>query len=156
MVEVIIHISNRRIVNMQEFKDAFNQLKDGKHLVTVKDMRKRSVPQNSYYWGVVVPMVRKGLYDAGYDEVTTNEDAHEVLKHIHLRKRIVSKQTGDVIDISDSSAKLSIPQFNEYIEAICKWASEFLNVVIPSPNEEIIAFAEYNRWLQESIVKDET
>lgn len=143
MVEVIINISNRKVVNMQEFKAAFNQLKDGKHMVTVKDIRKRSIPQNSYYWGIIVPMVRKGLYDAGYDEVTTNDDAHEVMKHIHLRKRIVSKQTGDVIDISNSSAKLSIPEFNIYIEAICKWASEYLGIVIPSPNDQL---AEFEQW----------
>ncbi|MBK7885514.1 MAG: hypothetical protein IPJ81_18245 [Chitinophagaceae bacterium] len=60
MVEVIIHINNRKVINMKEFREAFNQLKDGKHLVTVKDMRKRSIPQNAYYWGVVVPMVKKG------------------------------------------------------------------------------------------------
>ena len=143
MVEVVIHISNRKVVNMKEFQEAFNQLKDGKHLVTVKDMRKRSMPQNAYYWGVIVPMVRKGLYEAGYDEVTTNDDAHEVMKHIHLRKRIVSKQTGDVIDISNSSAKLSIPEFNIYIEAICKWASEYLGIVIPSPNDQL---AEFENW----------
>ena len=88
-------------------------------------------------------MKKKGLYDAGYDEVTTNDDAHEVMKHIHLRKRIVSKQTGDVIDISNSSAKLSIPEFNIYIEAICKWASEYLGIVIPEPNDQL---AEFKNW----------
>ena len=48
MVEVIININNRKVVNMKEFREAFNQLKDGKHMVTVKDMRKRSLPQNAY------------------------------------------------------------------------------------------------------------
>src|SRR5438552_17183381 len=102
MVDLIIHIRDRNIVNMQELKAAFNSLKDGKHQVTIKDVRNRSLPQNDYYWAVIVPMCRKGLYDAGYDEVRTNDDAHEVLKHEHLRKRIVSKQTGDVIDIAGS------------------------------------------------------
>ena len=150
MVEVVIHINNRKVVNMKEFRDAFNQLKDGKHLVTVKDMRKRSIPQNAYYWGVIVPMVRKGLYDAGFDEVRTNDDAHEVLKHVHLRKHIVSKHTGEIItEIAGSSTTLSIPEFNDYIEAICKWASEYLGIIIPSPNEQIV---EFEQW-QSSIVK---
>lgn len=131
---------------MQEFRTAFAQLKDGKHLVTVKDMRKRSIPQNSYYWGVIVPLVRKGLYDAGYDEVRTNDDAHEVLKHIHLRKRMVSRQTGDVIDIAGSSAKLTTPEFNEYIESICRWSAEFLGVVIPSPHEYLSV--EFDNWIE--------
>ena len=58
---------------MTEFKAAFRYLKDGKHLVTIKDVRKRSLPQNAYYWGVVVPMVLRGLRDAGFDEVENNE-----------------------------------------------------------------------------------
>lgn len=140
MKEIVLNISNRRIINLQDFKQLLNELKDGKHHITIKDMRKRSLPQNAYYWGVVVPMVKKGLYEAGYDEVQSNDDAHEVIKHIHLRKRIVSKQTGDVIDIAGSTAKLSIPEFNNFIEDVCRWSAEFLGVVIPSPNQELVMF----------------
>jgi hypothetical protein len=104
MLELVLYISNKKVVNMPEFKAAFNQLKDGKHLLTVKDMRRRTIPQNSYYWGVMVPLVRRGLYEAGYDDVKTNDDAHEILKHVHLKNRMVNKQTGEVIDIAGSSA----------------------------------------------------
>lgn len=147
MVEVVIHISNKKVINMAEFREAFNRLKDGKHLVTVKDIRRRSVPQNAYYWGVIVPMVRRGLYEAGYEEVKTNDDAHEVMKHVHLKKRVVSRQTGDVIDLAGSSADLSIPEFAEYIERICQWAAEYLNVVIPSPYEQLVEFEEWEQKL---------
>jgi hypothetical protein len=138
MVELVIHIANKRVVNMKEFREAFNQLKDGKHLITVKDLRRRSLPQNAYYWGVVVPIVKRGLYDIGYDEVRTNDDAHEVLKHIHLKKQMVNKKDGDVIDIAGSSAALNIPEFNEYIERVCRWSAEYLGIVIPSPNEPLV------------------
>jgi hypothetical protein len=150
MIDLMINIRDRKIVNMQELKAAFNSLKDGKHQVTIKDVRNRSLPQNDYYWSVVVPMCRVGLYDAGYDEVKTNDDAHEVLKHVHLRRRMVSKQTGDVIDIAGSSAKLTVAEFSEYIESICKWSAEFLSVVIPSPNEELRTFAEHNDYLNKT------
>lgn len=143
MKEFVLKISNRRIVNLQEFKSLLNELKDGKHHIAIKDMRKRSLPQNAYYWGVIVPMVRKGLYESGYDEVQSNDDAHEVIKHIHLKKRIVSKQTGDIIDIAGSTAKLSIPEFNNFIEDVCKWSAEFLSVVIPSPNQELVMFDQH-------------
>jgi hypothetical protein len=142
MKEFVLQISGRKIVNMLEFRHFFNELKDGKHLLTIKDLRKRSVSQNAYYWGVMVPIIKKALYDAGYDEVTTNEDAHEVIKHLLLKKRIVSKQTGDVIDISTSTTKLSISEFNEFIERVCRWAAEFLGTYIPSPNEEMVMFTE--------------
>lgn len=153
MINLIIHIRDRNIVNMHELKAAFNSLKDGKHQVTIKDIRNRSLPQNDYYWGVVVPMVRKGLYDNGYDDVRTNDHAHEILKHIHLRRRMESKQNGDVIYISERSSKLTVVEFSEYIEAICRWSAEYLGVVIPSPNQELRTFAEYNEYLQEQIVE---
>lgn len=142
MKEFVLNISGRKIVNFKEFKQTINELKDGKHHIAIKDLRKRSIHQNAYYWGVMVPIIKSALYDAGYDEVKTNEDAHEVIKHLHLKRRIVSKQTGDVIDISESTTKLSIPEFNEFIERVCRWAAEFLGAYIPSPNEEMVMFSE--------------
>ena len=140
MRELIININNRKIVNMPELKAMFNQLKDGKHLLTIKDYRKRSLPQNAYYWAVMVPLVRRGLYDSGYDEVRTDDEAHEVIKQVHLKRNIVSKQTGDVIEIPGHTSKLTIPEFNEFIESVCRWSAEFLNVYIPSPNEQLVEF----------------
>lgn len=154
MVEVIINIINRKLMNVDDLKSAFRNLKDGKHIVTVKDFRKRSIPQNAYYWSVMVPMIKEGLYEAGFDEITNNDEAHEIIKQVHLSKRMTSKQTGDIIDISGSTTKLSITEFNEFIERVCKWAAEYLGIQIPSPNEELIMFSEYNNALQESIVEE--
>lgn len=150
MRELIINISNRKIINMNDLKQFFNKMKDGKHLLISKDYRKRSLSQNAYYWAVMVPLIRRGLYDAGYDEVRTDEDAHKVIKHIHLKKRIVSKQTGDVIDIAGSTTKLTIPEFNEFIEAVCKWSAEFLGVSIPSPHQEYVEFERWEEKLEET------
>lgn len=150
--ELIIEVSNRRIKNLAEFKSFFRDMKDGRHLLTRKDIRKRSLQQNAYYWSVVVPMCQKGLYDAGFEDCITNEDAHEMLKQFHLSRRMVSKQTGDTIDLAGSSKKLSIPEFNDYIERICRWAVEYLGIVIPSPDQEFAEFCEYNEQLNESIV----
>jgi hypothetical protein len=143
MVEIIVENTGSSLLNIDELKSALQQLKKGKHLITIKDIRKRSIQQNRYYWGVCVPMVRKGLYDAGYDEVKTNEDAHEVLKHVLLKKSIVSKQTGDMIDLSASTQKLSIPEFDAYVESVCKWAAEYLLVIIPSPYQQLVEFEEW-------------
>jgi hypothetical protein len=155
MRELIIQRSPDRIVNKEELLAVFNSLKVGFHRLIIKDARTRSHPQNRYYWGVVIPMVKDGLREAGYDEVRDMMDAHEVVKHLHLRKRIVSKQTGDVIDIAGSSAKLTIPEFNEYIERICRWSAEFLYVVIPAPNQQMIKLAEYIDELEYEMIVDE-
>ncbi len=148
MIEVIIHKANGTIINMDDFKNAFNEMQDGKILITMKDYRKRSLRQNAYYWTVVVPMVKRGLYDIGFDEVQTDEDAHELLKKQFIRRQFVNKQTGEVVTITGSSVKLTIPEFNEYIENICRWSLEYLNVHIPSPNEELV---EFENWESEMI-----
>ena len=145
MRELIIYMCNNSILNMDEFKQLFYGLKNGKYHITIKDARKRSIPQNRYYRGVVVPIVRAGLYEAGYDEVKTNEDAHEVLKGLFHKKDIVNKQTGDVITTVLSTTEFSIPEFDNYIERICKWAAEFLGVVIPAPNQ---VYVEYIDWVK--------
>lgn len=146
MQELIIHIRDKKIVNMQEMRGVFNNLKDGKYQITIKDVRKRSVQQNRYYWGVVVPMVRKGLYEAGFDVIRTNDDAHSVIKQVVFKKEVVSKQTGDMITVAGSTKEMSIPEFNEAIEAVCRWAAEYLGIIIPSPNEQMAEFKEWQEY----------
>lgn len=143
MAELRITIANRTITNIKEFREMFAHLKDGSYLVIVKDNRKRSIPQNSYYWGVVVPMVRSGLYEQGYDDVRTNDDAHDVLKSLFLKKRLVNRVSGDEIPIDGSTTKLSISEFNDYIEEVARWASQYLQIVIPSPNEQFVLWEDW-------------
>lgn len=150
MQEAIIYTgATGKIRNMEDFKNLFRVLKGGrKYLVSVKNVSKRSLRQNAYYWGVVVPMVRNGLYDAGFDDVLDNDDAHEVIKSTFLKKRKVSKKTGEMIEVVGSTADLTIPEFNDLIERVCRWAAEYLGVAIPSPNSE---FAEFEKYIQEAV-----
>lgn len=109
---------------------------DGRYYVTIKKKNNRSNQQNKYWWGGVLPLVKKGLVDAGYNEVKTNEDAHEVLKALFLKKHI-SNADGLALEISGSTTELSTIEFNELIANVQQWAAEFLNIVIPSPNEQV-------------------
>ena len=154
MKELIISINNRKLINLQEVRNFFGQIADGKHLLTVKSIKKRSIQQNAYYWGVVVPLCRKGLFEVGYDEIIYDEEAHEVLKYLHLKRPVVSKQTGEVLDISGSTTKLTTAEFNEYIEKVCRWSIEYLDVYIPSPNEPLAMLAEYDESLNIVIVDE--
>lgn len=148
MPEVIINISGRKIRNWEQFKEAFKFLKDGKHQVIIKNISKRSLSQNAYYWGVCVPMVKEGLIEAGFDAVKDNDDAHEIMKHVLLKKQMVSKNSGEVIDIGGSTAALSVQEFAVFLENVCRWAAEYLGVVIPSPFDE---FTEFNEYVDQQI-----
>lgn len=102
-----------------------------------KQGRKRSLLQNNYYWGVVIPLVRDGLIHNGYNEVKTADDAHEVCRAMFLKKEIVSEDTGDIIISIRSSTSLSTTEAMGYYAAIQQWAAEFLNIQIPDPNEQL-------------------
>ena len=136
MIDLIINISDRKIINIQDLKIIFQNLKDGKHQITIKDLRKRSLGQNDYYWSVVVPMCREGLYNAGYDEIKQNQDAHKTLKKLFIPKNMGKKN-------ESTTTKLTVVGMDQYLESICKWAAEYLSIVIPTPNQELMELAKY-------------
>jgi hypothetical protein len=91
----------------------------------------------------VVPLVFEGLRDAGYDDVKSEEDAHEIMKGLFLKRQIGSqKKGGEVLEFSRSTTDLTKEQFSEYLEDIWRWSAEFLSVVIPNPGESISMFSE--------------
>jgi hypothetical protein len=145
LTEFILNIANRQICNLTNAKEVFNSLKDGKYLVQIKSIKKRSLPQNAYYWGVVVPMVKDGLQQVGYNDVKENEDAHEIMKYLFLKKKMKSELNDDEIIIAGSTADLKTKQFNIYLEEIWQWAAEYLNIQIPHPNEQTVLFNERSK-----------
>ena len=154
MREMIVHIdAAKRVINHQDLKDFFRSFKTGATLITARDYRKRSNQQNRYYWAVMVPIVRAGLQDLGFDDIEDNEDAHELLKELHLKKSILSRVTGDEIPIAGSTRKLTIFEMNEYIERVARWAAEYLGVFIPSPTQQYAELAEYTDH-QEKLAED--
>ncbi len=144
--EIIINITDQGIVNMTDLRDFFKQLKPGRYMLMAKDARKRSLPQNNYYWGVVVPLIRAGLYEAGFDEVRTNDQAHAVIKRYHLKNEVVSTSTGHILEQDGSTTELTPVGFNEFIERVAKWAAEYLGIVIPSPNDQYMHFQDWEQY----------
>jgi hypothetical protein len=140
MTEFILYIKDDAITNKPVVRKNFTQLRDGKYLVTIKSIKKRSLKQNAYYWSVCVPMVLQGLRDVGYNDVKTNEDAHEVMKRLFLQKKFTNEKTGEEITLAGNSSDLKTVEFNTYLEDIWQWAAEYLNIQIPQPNEQLIMF----------------
>ena len=101
-----------------------------------KAKKKRSKPQNAFYWGVVVPIVKHGLFDIGYK--LTNERTHDFLKERFLKEDLVNEDTGEVLgSVSKSTTELTTTQFMEYMAEITQFSAEFLGVQIPEPNEQL-------------------
>jgi len=112
------------------------KLRDGEYIVTVeRARRKRSIDQNRYYWGVVVPLVKEGLTDIGYR--LTTEAVHEFLKGQFNIVEIVNEKSGEIMKSIGSTTEMSTSQMMDYFSKIKEWASEYLSVYIPDPNEQL-------------------
>ena len=95
---------------------------------------KRSSPQNRYYWGAMLPIVKDGLKGVGIE--MSKEQTHEMLKYKFIKREFITSD-GDILQSIGSTTELSTKEFNEYIESIQIWSAEYLNVNIPDPNEQI-------------------
>jgi len=107
-----------RLDNKNLFTDFVMSQKDcAVEMVLRKPKKQRSIPQNSYYWGVIVKLLSEHL---GYYP----EEIHGIIKF----KFVYTKD-------EDSTRDLSTYEFSEFTEQIIEWAAQEFNLVIPYPNE---------------------
>jgi hypothetical protein len=104
-----------------------------------KKFRKRTSPQNRYYWGVIVFMW-KPLLTESQGVFYSEKDTHEFLKANFNYTELVNKETGEVLRIPKSTTENKTFEMEEFHEICRQKALEFFNVVIPLPNEQLTAF----------------
>ncbi len=126
----IFHIQNKD--RLREWA----RMNPGKQLMVRIDKRgsRRSTPQNRYYFGVVVEEVRLGLLQLGHE--LNKDEVHFFLKERFNSVTVENKQ-GHSIDVPGGTTQLNKTEFGEYIEKIARFASDFLGIVIPQPNESL-------------------
>jgi len=96
----------------------------------------RSLPQNSYYWGGLIPQVIGALVDNGINRNDLNSEiVHDMLKMKFLKRELVSKE-GEVIEYVLQTSKLTTEEFSIYIDDIVQWSAETLSYVIYLPSEQ--------------------
>jgi hypothetical protein len=127
-----MHIRNRAAFNRYLLSFKGKQVR-----ITIEKLKKkRSNPQNRFYWGIVVPLVKDGLINAGY-ELLSSENVHDFLKGQFLKGENINKDTGDILTYTKSTTELSTSEFMDFIAAIQQWAAENLSITIPDPIEMI-------------------
>lgn len=128
----------------------FSKMLDGEKVrVSISRYQQaRSLNQNAYYWGVVLPAIKDGLRELGLRlsiEMTDewlvknlveadSATIHKVLKDKFCDKTEVDWSSGDVIMKTPSTAKMSTQDFSDYISQVIQWANEVLEISIPSNN----------------------
>ena len=108
---------------------------DKRILITVSERKPyKTNSQNSYYWGVVLPIIQAGIIDTG--ERMTADKVHELLKYRHgVNDQIPDPETGEVLHVAKSLSTYTKEEMSEYIDACIHWAFDILNVQVPAPGE---------------------
>ena len=95
-----------------------------------KEAKMRSLPELRYYFGVIVKILSDEL---GY----TPNEMHEILKMMFLSElRILKTKQGiKEIRIAGSTGEKTTIEIEDYYSRIREWASIYLGIYIPLPNE---------------------
>ena len=119
----------------KDFQEAVQANTDQRVELSIKKVKaKRSNPQNSYFHGVVLPMVTNALKDLGHQE--TQASTKEMLKRKFLTF-YVNIEDGIFLEKTLKTSELSKAQFMDFVTEIQQFAVEFLNLQIPDPGQEM-------------------
>lgn len=91
---------------------------------------RRSIQQNRYYWGIVIPFFQSQLKNLGYK--LEPDEMHDYLKIKFNGREIYDVESNEAIKVPQSTAQLSKQEFNEFIERIDKFSIEYFNSPLPS------------------------
>ena len=137
--EIITSIVNGKIKrNAKTVISAFKSF-EGKNLVLIlKPLRKtRSISQNAYYWGVVIP-IWQNILQSEWGEFYSKEETHEFLKYNCNYVEKVNMGTGEIIRLSKSTTQNTTTDQEEFHLKCRQLAEEMFSVIIALPNEQIL------------------
>jgi hypothetical protein len=142
MQEIILHKNNGAITNRNAVAKFFSDIKDGKYLLSVKSIKRRSTQQNAYLHAVVIPLVFEGLKQAGFEDVRDHEDAKMIIKDLFLRREIKNEKTNTSIKVIRKTSELTTVEMLDFIADVQRWSIDYLNTYIPDPGEAMPMFNE--------------
>lgn len=137
MSSAIIHIREGKIQNPKILRRLFDDLKDGKYFIDAKNINKRSLNQNAYLHGVLIPEFRKALNLVGYDEVKTDEQAKLIMKSMFLKSYTVNHNTGETIEFIKDTHELTTIEMMTLVDEVIKFCAENMSYQIPYPGEAL-------------------
>lgn len=88
----------------------------------------RRARANAYYWGVVLKLMAE---ESGHSP----DEIHELMKLRH-NSHLIADLNGEEQRVPKSTAKLTISEFSDYLEAVMLDGSEHLGIVFPEPHSD--------------------
>jgi hypothetical protein len=100
-----------------------------------KVRNQRSLSQNAYYWGVVLPCVGRALTEQWGERFGVIR-AHDLMKSMFATEPAVDRRTGEVrATLTRSTADLDVAEFAAYLDAVIGFARDELGTNVPAPGE---------------------
>lgn len=133
--------SDLKITNRKGFDRDIQDYFNGKEVVITieKKKSKRSDPQNRYFHGVIIPIVKSALLDLGFEEAKSSEWVKDFIKFNCLIKEYISAE-GEVIKSLGKTSQLTKSEFADMVADVQRWAADKLNIYIPDPGEQTVLF----------------
>lgn len=134
VVEGKLKISHRARLN-----DEVKRFEGKRVEITIQKAKKtRSLQQSRYLWSCVYEYALQGFKDLGHQNLT-KDDLHEYFKDKFLSngKEIVDPSTGEMKQIAKTTTTLTTTEMMDYVAQIVQFCAEWLNTVIPDPNEQV-------------------
>lgn len=123
--------------NRGEITNALKSFEGKTIKLTIEKFTKtRSNNQNSYYWAVIIPILKDAIYNE-WGEVWSKEKTHDFCKMQFNYLEKVNEYSGEIIRVPKSTTENTTTTQEEYNLEIRKFTKEWFNVEIPLPNENL-------------------
>ena len=133
-ITVEVYIKDGRFrSNLNTLKDIINAFEGQTVSVTFKKkMNQRSLQQNKYYWGAIVPIWRNAFKEE-WGELWDASQVHKFLKeHLNYVEKVIP-ETGEIIRLPKSTTENTIQHQQDYHQKCIDLAKDFFNIDIPPP-----------------------
>jgi hypothetical protein len=137
-LEITTWIKNGKFTtNTEIIKDFCKAWNDCLITVTLhKKRNKRSNPQNSYYWSVIIPILQNG-FKVEWGEIHTKQEVHEFLLTNFNFEEIVIEETGEILRKVRRSKDNDTKQQEDYHSKCRQFIKEYFNVDVPLPEKQV-------------------
>jgi len=144
MIHITAKVTDGQVIPYEDlqYRNELAKLEGHDVAITVTSVRVRSNPQNRYYWGTLLYMIREELENEGFQANDlaggsgnlTRSLVHELMKELFAKAEVYHPETGTIIAVTKKSTRdMSTKEFKLYIDNIRQWSAENLNLDIPDP-----------------------
>jgi hypothetical protein len=106
---------------------AIKHLPDGPYELEIRPFEEtRRSRANRYLWGCVYKFMAEEMGQSA-------ADVHEIEKLRHNSKLVIDPANGEEIRIAQSTSKLTVQEFSQYIDRVMLDGAEFLGITFPEP-----------------------